>query len=113
MEKALYKCTTLTCSEAPRANESIHTMYSEARLSERRIVINRDVSTGSEVQKETVRSLILSGIEIHASITDYFHNLASFGADSRKRFARMHDFVRSTTQSVSVNDLDSSQNKAK
>ena len=33
----------------------------------------------SEEQKETARSLILSGIEIHASITDDFHGLASFG----------------------------------
>ena len=60
------------------------------------IAINRDVyntqpvsalplgfcvfSTGSEEQKETTHSLILSGNEIHANITDYFDGLASFGA---------------------------------
>ena len=52
-------------------------------------VVQRDRSTVSDEQKEkeTARSLILSGIEIHASITDYFHGLASFGTDSRKCFA--------------------------
>ena len=33
-----------------------------------------------EEQREAARSLILSGIEIHASITDYFDGLASFEA---------------------------------
>ena len=46
-----------------------------------------------EEKKETARSLILSEIETHANTTDYFHGLAPFGADSRKCFARMHDFV--------------------
>ena len=45
-----------------------------------RILCFLDRSTSSEGQKETARSLILSGIEIHASITDYFGGLAWFGA---------------------------------
>ena len=38
-------------------------------------------STGSEEQKETACSLILPVIEIHASVIDYFHGLASFGVE--------------------------------
>ena len=48
-----------------------------------------------------------------ASITDYFHGLASFGTDSRICFARMHDFVDFVLPKAFVNDLDSSLNKAK
>ena len=40
-----------------------------------------DCSIVSEELKENAHGLILSGIEIHASITDYVHSLASFGAD--------------------------------
>ena len=35
--------------------------------------------TGSEEQKETACIMFLSGIRIHTTITDYFHNLVSFG----------------------------------
>ena len=70
------------------------------------------VSSTSEEQKETAHGLIFSGTEINASITDYFHCLASFGADSRKCFPVcmiLCDLLRKAT----VNDLVSSQNKAK
>ena len=45
-------------------------------------------STVSEEQKWTAHSPFLS-----RSITDYFHGLASFGADSQKCFAFMYDLV--------------------